>query len=63
MKQTGSPTAVTAWMRDNVKDQILRARLTNLIELVREYEQANKPRKQKAESLKIVYRHGENIPF
>lgn len=47
MKESGSPQAVAARLREIVPDQVLRARLLNIIDRVREYEQkkADRPKK------------------
>lgn len=57
-----SPQQTAAWLRENVKDQVLRARLINLIDGVREYEQkrSHLPKKIK---FTVTHKRDETIPF
>lgn len=57
-----SPQQTAAWLRENVKDQVMRARLTNLIEGVREYEQKRTPRPKKV-TFTVTHKRDEEISF
>lgn len=57
-----SPTQTAAWLRENVKDQVMRARFANLIERVREYEQSRSPRPKKV-TFTVTHKRDESIPF